>query len=309
MKPPCDADNCGTAQDVHVHKPTVLMLHRLGILSTSNAARAVLLAYWHLSAQRQNPCIVSCKRIAKELGADASAVRKALARWNCATRTGRNGERKRPWQISVRGTERPAPQKQAQNGRNTSSAGGREQPPRGTPSRVVGGLSVPPEGDVEVRPTTEKKKRKKEEKAAASLRVPRTHATQPQGPEDRRSTQTDIDLNCLLPELTIDFSSNRQQPPPAFAIEPDTAEVEKHCGYLEPYIDDKRQMIGLAIGKVWNGRHEVFDEAMQRLSAHEILQECGYVIALKERNAARSENGGAILTNRLKERMAASAVR
>ena len=96
-----------------VHKPTVFMLHRAGILPTASAARAMLLAYYHLSSKRNRPCNVSCARIARDLGVDASAVRYALLRWKDAERTGKNGERRRSWKLTDSVTTCHAPQEQS----------------------------------------------------------------------------------------------------------------------------------------------------------------------------------------------------
>lgn len=97
-----------------VHKPTVNLLHKAGILSDSAAARAMLLAYYELSSRRKRPCTVSCARIAKDLEISAGSARYALLRWDAAKRVGNNGERRRAWKLSDSVTHCHAPQEEAE---------------------------------------------------------------------------------------------------------------------------------------------------------------------------------------------------
>lgn len=76
---------------------TVKMLFKVGVLSTATAARSLLFAYGQMSARRGNPCTVSTRRMAKDLGVSFNSVSTALKRWTDVSRSGKRGERARPW--------------------------------------------------------------------------------------------------------------------------------------------------------------------------------------------------------------------
>lgn len=150
------ADNPET---VTIHKPTVLRLHELGLLPTAAAARALLLAYAELSARRANPCTVSATRIARELGADPAAVRVALLRWPQAKREGRNGERRRAWNV----TNCYAPQEQPESATPCNPVAQQTVTPTATECNARPLQNVTPERNKLLRPTTEIKERKEKE--------------------------------------------------------------------------------------------------------------------------------------------------
>ena len=67
------------------------------VISHAAAARLALLYYLRMSVSRKRPCCASVTKIASRLRIPRRTVEEALQSWNCVTRSGRNGQRSRPW--------------------------------------------------------------------------------------------------------------------------------------------------------------------------------------------------------------------
>lgn len=287
-------------QATHIHKPTVLLLHQKGIMPTAAAARSILLAYWHLSAERGQPCTVSCKRIANELGADANTVRHALTRWDCVTRNGRNGERRRAWELSLEGTVCPAPQEQTQNDGGESPGRGHGVPSRGAACPVKGGRGVPSSRDMESRATTETRERnetkKPSEKASAPLLRAGAHASRTPA-RNGQAVHLGEAVAAILPET--------EQAPKVEELEPDRESIESMDGKTSRWgIGELVRYV--ATGIKTSNLTDTLNAALAKIPEEQLRPLTVYVLAkhdANQDNGWNTDKAAAVLTARCKGRM------
>lgn len=123
----------------------------------------------------------------------------------------------------------------------------------------------------------------------------------PMGQSQRQTKEpTPAPIQDIVSRVAFNVKADREPEPTAPEKQPTDADVIKALGNLEGFKNDLRKCIGFAIGKAFNGKHIIYDQAMLQLSPDTILNQCAFVIAWKEANDSRHYDAGAVLTNQFK---------
>jgi hypothetical protein len=242
-----------------------------------------LVYYLRLSVDRGRDCTVSVSTIARQLGIPRTTAESALRDWPVVKRDGLNGERRRPWFIVGR-DEKPI----------IAPLMGKPSPACPKARRPTDEKLVTPQESLGK--TQERISRKN---TSASRSVPNAHASRTW---EQRSGPTD-----LATVLGRRGTEARESAPAT--VKPPEELVAQHTDSLKPYAKDRKLCIGLVIGKPFDGKTKVFNQAMQTLLDDTFLSACGYAIAWREHNKLVAEASAPVLCNRFKAALKRRALR